>query len=161
MIPRGVQCAKKALSDSLGLVDFAIGLANSALNLQLPLARFTLALKKTWKGIMSLKSPWKLKHCGISLKKITFVKKSVLCKGKIESTAVPKFYWWSWKCVCSWFQCSHHSSFPIIWSTLVTVPFWGKDCNDQTPLQLRILKVFTACHAMSNYRGKKSLKKLS
>ena len=28
---------------------------------------------------MSLKSPSKLKDCGISLKKITFVKKSVFC----------------------------------------------------------------------------------
>ena len=53
-------------------------------------------------------------HMGYPWKKITFVKKRVLCKGKIESTAVRKFYWWSWKCVCLWFQSSCHSSFSII-----------------------------------------------
>ena len=30
---KGKQCAKKVASDSLGLVDFAIGLVNSVLNL--------------------------------------------------------------------------------------------------------------------------------
>ena len=29
----GIQCAKKTVSDNLGLVDFAIGLVNSVLNL--------------------------------------------------------------------------------------------------------------------------------
>ena len=154
-----MQCAKKALSDSLGLVDFAIGLANSALNLQLPLARFTLALKSPWKGIMSLKGPWKLKHCGISSKKKKLLLKKVFCAK--ERLIAQQYAIFVGDHDCSWFQCSCHSSFSIIWSTLVTVPFWGKDCNNQTPLQLRIWKVFTSCHAMSNYREKKSLKKLS
>ena len=45
----------------------------------------------------------------------------------IESTAVSKFSWWSWKCVFSWFQCSGIVlTFSVIWSTLGTVPSWGE-----------------------------------
>ena len=61
-----MQCAKKALSDSLGLVDFAIGLANSVLNLQLLRHH---VLEKSFK----IETLWDI------LEKITFVKKSVFC----------------------------------------------------------------------------------
>ena len=54
-----------------------------------------------------------------------------------------------------WFRCSRNSSISVIWSTLGTVPSWGRCCNKQTPLHLQIWKVFTSCHFMSNY-GEKS-----
>ena len=94
--------------------------------------------------IVFLKAPWI---------KITFVKKGILPKGKIASTAVCKFSWWSWECVFLWFQCSRHSSFSVIWSTLGILPSWGK------VLQLQIWQDFTSCHSLSNYRERKSLGK--
>ena len=60
----------------------------------------SLKFEKMWD---ILEKSWIIFFSGIFLKalsvKITFVIKSVLCKGKIESTAVCKFSWWSWKCV--------------------------------------------------------------
>ena len=97
----------------------------------------SLACKNCFQRAWALKSPWKLKSCGIPLKspwiflkaswiKMTFVKKRFLCKGRIERRAVHTFSWWSWKYVFLWFQCSRHGSFSVIWRTLGTVPSWGK-----------------------------------
>ena len=126
----------------------------------------------------ALKSPSKLKKCGISLKspgffhrslgiflkaswiKITFVIKSVLCKVKIERTAVCKFSWWSWKCVFLWFQCSCHTSFTVIWIPWEPHFPGRRYCNKSTPLHLWMWKVFifTWSHSMS--QGKEVFEKI-
>ena len=98
-------------------------------------ACFPCALKSPW---IFHRSPWIfLKAPGI---KITFVKKSVLCKGKIESTTICTFSWWSWKCVFLQFHCPWHSSFSFFWNTLGTVPSWWKVLQKGNPPPLTNLK---------------------
>ena len=102
------------------------------------------------KSLNILKAPWIKKHL---LKKVFCAKERLKvqqyanCLGDHES-------------VFLWFRCSRHRSISVIWSTLGTVPSWGRCCNKQTPLHLQIWEVFTSCHSMSNYRKKTSLKKV-
>ena len=102
------------------------------------LAWFTQVLKSPWKSIMSLKSPWKMKNCAISLKicwifhrspwiffkapwiKIMFVKNIMFCaKEWLNAQQYTNFLGdHAWGKVFS----SRHTSFSVIWSTLGTVP---------------------------------------
>ena len=103
-----------------------------------------LVLSMVWFA-QALKTPWKFENCWISVKspwifhrspwmflkvpwiKITFVlKKHVLRKGMIESTAIHKFSLVNMKSLFLWSRCSWHGSFSVIWRTLLTVPCWRK-----------------------------------